>query len=78
MADKTTASPIEVEGCAYFAITPFGIFCVECKVPLENTVDSIRMHINRNKHQTSIDTQGSEIHKKLNVKMKQMFGSLET
>ena len=82
MADTTTssatASPIEVEGCACFAITPFGIFCVECQEPLENTVDSIRMHISRNKHQISNDTQVSEIHNKLNVKMKQMFGSLET
>ena len=72
-------SPERISNAHNFGVTPFGVYCFECGVPIgkglgENVDSSLRMHVGRKSHKLPNDTPISTISDSLMKAMSNRFG----
>ena len=72
--------PLKISNNHSFGITPFGVYCLECCVPIGNLnnkalKDSLRMHIHRRKHSITGNSTPSYLLKMLQHEISNRFGN---
>ena len=75
------ASPVRVSSSHSFGVTPFGIYCFKCDLPVgchgaDFTKDTIRCHLKRKNHTEKDNLQPIDILSSLKKEMKNQFGKL--
>ena len=75
-------SPERISNLHNFGVTPFGIYCLDCRVPIGNIndtgiINSVKMHICRKNHEVADGLSASSLIKALRKAIRDKFGTID-